>query len=305
MNARGFTLLELLVVIAVIAILAALLLPAVEKARESAARVACAGREHQLAMGCAMYVGDNAGYLPTNNRYAVAVCNSLGGPEDGWCWPDETGWSWGHAVSLTAAYPRNFGPLPGRDPEHDGGLWYSGPKSGWVTLPYSSMGHWCNKVFSYVPVAATYTCGVWESLHGGPACHETEAGVWVSAVNCAYGFNTNVCHYDGEWYCGWGDSHLRLSEFPRPGGTILYGHHIGDVVPYLPFTGAYSPSYMYQYVEYPLEFPHHSVGTWACPTGPNPFIFGDMSVRSLTRDEARADYNRLYYRTDHASWLAE
>jgi prepilin-type N-terminal cleavage/methylation domain-containing protein/prepilin-type processing-associated H-X9-DG protein len=60
----GFTLVELLVVIAIIGILVALLLPAIQAAREAARRSQCQNHVKQLALGCLLHE-DTHGFLPS------------------------------------------------------------------------------------------------------------------------------------------------------------------------------------------------------------------------------------------------
>ncbi|MBR6470658.1 MAG: type II secretion system protein [Victivallales bacterium] len=64
MQKNSFTLIELLTVIAIIAILAGMLLPAVSKARSKAQAVACAGNLKQIGIAAQLYVNENSDYLP-------------------------------------------------------------------------------------------------------------------------------------------------------------------------------------------------------------------------------------------------
>jgi len=66
---HAFTLIELLVVISIIAILAALLLPAVSIARDMAKTTICGNQLRQLGVAGLGWAGDNNGILPINAIY--------------------------------------------------------------------------------------------------------------------------------------------------------------------------------------------------------------------------------------------
>ena len=76
---QGFNLIELLVMIALIAILAGLILPALARAKHQVARTQCINNQRQLLLTWTLYQGDNNEFMVANGHGPLGSSLGLSG----------------------------------------------------------------------------------------------------------------------------------------------------------------------------------------------------------------------------------
>jgi prepilin-type N-terminal cleavage/methylation domain-containing protein len=133
---RGFSLVELMVVISILAILSAILFPVFAGAKDKALRVASMNNLRQLATAALLYTNDNADYLPPyiNDENVLSVRD-----------PDVTT----HGVPTDSKYPTLLKSAVGAY-LHDDAIWFCPTDpfkgqfvaNGYVDHKYSSYRYW-------------------------------------------------------------------------------------------------------------------------------------------------------------------
>jgi prepilin-type N-terminal cleavage/methylation domain-containing protein/prepilin-type processing-associated H-X9-DG protein len=208
---RGFTLVELLVVIAIIGILVALLLPAIQAAREAARRTDCRNRLKQIGLAIANHV-DSFKVFPTGGtEYSPLITDYLtGGKPSG---PDKQGLGWAYQILPFMEEGAIKGLVTPKDLQKAVVPLYNCPSRRSSTLARSTASLIAGQIVTSIDYAGAQPCTV-QCNAGTPGCGPVEIKYTPSPTFTSTSYNTNLTSF-------WGGRFQ--SKRPAPLDNSVYG----------------------------------------------------------------------------------
>jgi len=177
----GFTLVELLVVIAVISILAAILFPVFTHARETARISTCLSNMKQLGLASIMYTNDFDERFPSStiNWWCSGTVSTTRVATNGNLYTSIT-----PSPSWRTEYNPEFDPMDSRQLSHQYCMHYSGPLDG----GYGSTrlyGSWYDLIYPYIKSNRTVTCPTHEMEQtNAPSSYDIrDSLIWTSGYS--------------------------------------------------------------------------------------------------------------------------
>lgn len=105
---QGMSLVELLVVVGIVGVLGAMLLPALNRAREASKRASCINNLRQIGLAFKMYADEHDGYYPPAGMYGTGNevdCSSTNTPFRPTAKPDYEQWTWTPSFDVSELMP--------------------------------------------------------------------------------------------------------------------------------------------------------------------------------------------------------
>ena len=192
----GFTIIELLVVISIIALLISLLLPALSRAKRLAEQIVCASNMRQVGVAMAEYADVNRGMYPLNEGGDYPNGGFMG-----WTGSAYTQYPiWGLGLLYYSGFGRNGAVMENPQPG------YLPPTPAGVSLIFSTEPG-CfrlNTNESYLPLASDFTRGImtnWMWYSGD--CYWVDRGPdWKQAYDINLNFDPVTSGLNSYWYDG-------------------------------------------------------------------------------------------------------